>query len=43
MVFADSSLDMGMFLRKSHFFINIEKSTKGLHKLCFQKFSLGLN
>ena len=31
-----SSLDMGMFLRRSHFFIVIEKKkkiTKALHKL----------
>ena len=34
--FLHSSLDMGMFLRRSHFFIIIEKKilTKALHKLC---------
>ena len=39
-----SSLDMGMFLRRSHFFIIIEKKiNKTLYKLCLRQFNIGLN
>ena len=35
--FLHSSLDLGTFLRRSHFFIiSKRKSTKALHKLCLQ-------
>jgi len=44
--FLRSSLHMGMFSRRNHFFIIIEKkkpTTKALHKSCLRQFSIGLN